>query len=89
MSVSSEFQILFNIILGIAAFFGGFWLHAFWEELKDLKAADTKLAEKVAAIETLVAGDYVKRDEFSAHINALFKKLDKIDDKLDRKADKT
>lgn len=88
MSISAEFQILFNVILVIAGFLGGFVLHAMWDKLEKLEETDVKLAEKVAAIETLVAGDYVKRDEFSAHINALFKKLDKIDDKLDRKADK-
>ena len=88
MSLSSEFQILFNIVLGIAAFFGGFMLHAMWDKQQRLEETDIKLAEKVASIETLVAGDYVKRDEFTAHINALFSKLDKISDKLDRKVDK-
>lgn len=88
MSLSSEFQILFNIVLGIAAFMGGFWLHTVWEELQKLKDADVKLAEKVSSIETLVAGNYVTREEFSKHIDALFRKLDKIDEKLDRKVDK-
>lgn len=88
MSLSSEFQILFNIVLGIAAFLGGFMLHAMWDKQQRLEETDIKLAEKVASIETLVAGDYVKRDEFTAHINALFSKLDKISDKLDRKVDK-
>lgn len=88
MSLSSEFQILFNIVLGIAAFFGGFLLHAVWGDLQKLKDADVKLAEKVSSIETLVAGNYVTREEFSKHIDALFRKLDKIDEKLDRKVDK-
>ena len=79
---------MFNIVLGIAAFLGGFMLHAIWDKQQKLEETDIKLAEKVAAIETLVAGDYVKREEFSAHITALFNKLDKIDDKLDRKVDK-
>jgi hypothetical protein len=83
-----EGQTLFNLVLGVAAFLGGFLLHVVWEELKDLKRQDTKLAEKVASIETLVAGKYVTRDEFNAHISALFKKLDIISDKIDRKADK-
>lgn len=88
MSLSSEFQILFNIVLGIAAFFGGFMLHAIWEKQQKLEETDIKLAEKVSAIETLVAGNYVTREEFSKHIDALFRKLDKIDEKLDRKVDK-
>lgn len=88
MSLSSEFQILFNVVLGVAAFLGGFMLHAIWDKQQKLEETDTKLAEKVAAIETLVAGNYVTRDEFSKHIDALFRKLDKIDEKLDRKVDK-
>lgn len=88
MSLSSEFQILFNIVLGIAAFLGGFLLHAIWEKQQKLEETDIKLAEKVSSIETLVAGNYVTREEFSKHIDALFRKLDKIDEKLDRKVDK-
>ena len=83
-----ELQVLFNIAVGAAGALGGFLLHAVWDELKMLKQQDVKLAEKVAAIEVLVAGNYVTRDEFSTHINALFKKLDLISDKIDRKADK-
>lgn len=83
-----DYQVLFNITLGGCAFLGGFMLHAVWADLKDLKVADTKLAEKVASIETLVAGNYVTRDEFQNHMGALFRKLDSISDKIDRKADK-
>jgi len=63
-------------------------LHAIWEKQQKLEETDIKLAEKVSAIETLVAGNYVTREVFSKHIDALFRKLDKIDDKLDRKVDK-
>jgi len=35
-----------------------------------------------------VAGDYVKKNEFQDNIKALFAKLDKIEDKIDRKVDK-
>ena len=39
-------------------------------------------------MEVLVAGDYLRRDDFVHTIEALFQKLDKIEDKLDKKADK-
>ncbi len=42
----------------------------------------------MSSIEVLVAGDYVKKDEYSAMMNAIFAKLDRIEDKLDKKADK-
>jgi hypothetical protein len=39
--------------------------------VKDLQKADTELATKVAEIEVLVAGAYVKRTELDAHMNAI------------------
>ena len=47
-----------------------------------------ELAEKVGNIEVLVAGQYVKREDFTQVTNQLFFKLDKILDKLDTKVDK-
>ena len=49
---------------------------------------DQILADKVQAIELLVAGEYVKRDQLERMETALFKKLDKIEDLLSKKADK-
>lgn len=81
-------QTLVNWLL--AGFGGllGFMLNAVWQSAKDLQKADRELATKVAEIEVLVAGGYVKKDEFSDLSKALFAKLDKIEDKIDRKADK-
>ena len=42
----------------------------------------------MAEIKVLVAGDYVKKDEFLKSVTALFTKLDRIEGKLDKKADK-
>jgi hypothetical protein len=80
-----------TIINWLLAGFGaliGFLLNSVWQAVKDLQTADKVLAEKVGNIEVLVAGAYVKKDEFTQSINALFAKLDKIEDKLDKKADK-
>lgn len=80
-----------TIINWLLAGFGaliGFLLNAVWQAVKDLQTADKVLAEKVGSIEVLVAGAYVKKDEFTQSINALFAKLDKIEDKLNKKADK-
>lgn len=80
-----------TIINWLLAGFGaliGFLLKGLWQAVKDLQAADKVLAEKVGSIEVLVAGAYVKKDEFALQMNALFAKLDKIEDKLDKKVDK-
>ena len=81
-----------TIINWLLAGFGGligFLLNAVWQAVKDLQTADKELTKKVSEIEVLVAGAYVKKDEFSTSVAALFAKLDRIEDKLDGKADKS
>jgi hypothetical protein len=81
-------QTLINIILSVICAFGGWFMKAMWDSLRDLKDTDKQLAEKVQSIEILVAGQYFKRDEFERFSTAIFAKLDKIESKVDGKADK-
>ncbi len=81
-------QNFLNWIFGIANLVIGFILKVIWDSYKELKKTDSTLAEKVNSIEVLVAGQYVKRDDFDRVAQAIFVKLDKISDKLDSKADK-
>ena len=81
-------QELFNIVVGVAGALGGWCLKVMWETLKDLQTADKELMDKVSKIEVLVAGAYVKRDELDRAIDQLFAKLDHIEMKIDKKADK-
>ena len=81
-------QMLFNIAITVSGFLGGWWLKVMWDAVKDLQAADKVLVEKVSSIEILVAGSYMSRHDFDRVANAIFAKLDKIEDKLDRKVDK-
>lgn len=83
-----ETQSLINIIIAIVNFFGGWTLKIIWDALRALQTADRDLTNKVSSIEVLVAGNYVSRDEFQKSIIAVFTKLDRIEDKLDHKADK-
>lgn len=66
----------------------GFLLNAVWQAVKDLQKADKDLTAKVAEIEVLVAGAYVKKDDLEKLSVAIFSKLDRIEDKLDGKVDK-
>lgn len=70
-----------NIILGAA-------LTMMWDSYKELKKSDKELADKVNNIEVIVAGQYVKREDFEKVADQIFSKLDKIMEKLDKKADK-
>ena len=81
-------QTMLNWAFGLTAFFGGIWVRGIADSLKDLKSVDNDLATKVQGIELLVAGQYVKRDELEKLGQAIFAKLDKIEAKIDQKADK-
>ena len=81
-------QTAFNIVLSLVAFLGGRMLNSLRDSIKSLHESDSDLAEKVQKIEVLVAGHYVKRDDMDKLTTALFAKLDKIESKLDSKADK-
>jgi len=81
-------QNLFNIVVGIAGALGGWWMKAMWEAVKELKVADERLAAQVSDLKVLVAGDYVRREMFDRLSDAIFAKLDRIENKLDHKADK-
>jgi len=82
-------QTLFNIAVTVSGFLGGWWLKVLWDAVKDLQSADKVLVEKVNSIEILVAGNYMTKSDFDKIGAAIFAKLDKIEDKLDRKVDKT
>ncbi len=82
------FQPLFNIAVTLAGFLGGWVLNSLKTSIDNLQKVDTNLAEKVQKIEVLVAGTYVKKDDLEKLSEALFHKLDKIENKLDNKVDK-
>lgn len=81
-------QDFLNWAFGILNLILGGFIKAMWDSYKELKKTDSELAEKVNQIEVLVAGTYVKRDDFDRVANQIFAKLDKISDKFDSKADK-
>jgi hypothetical protein len=94
-----DIQTGFNIALALVAFFGGMWVKNLSDAMADLKMTDKELAKEVHEIKTLVAGQYATRNELQALAlsskddiknltEALFGKLDRIESKLDSKADK-
>jgi len=82
------FQDLFNIAVGFIMTMLGWFLRVAWDALAKLQQQDRELADKVARIEVLVAGEYVKKEDFERVIERLFDKLDHIEIKIDNKADK-
>ena len=66
----------------------GFLLNAVWQAVKDLQKADKILADRIGEIEVLVAGSYITKTDFTNVTDAIFRKLDRIEDKIDTKKDK-
>jgi len=83
-----EFQTLFNAAVGCVMLLSGWFMRVIWDSIKQLHDDDRELSEKVSRIEVLVAGEYVKRDEFDRAMDRLFDKLNQIEKKIDSKADK-
>ena len=81
-------QTIINTAIALVGFLGGWILKVIWEGVKDLQVVDKLLTEKVNTIEILIAGNYMSKQDFDKIAAAIFAKLDKIDDKLDRKVDK-
>lgn len=74
-------QEFINAALGLVASGIGWWLKTVWDSHRQLET-------KVANIEVLVAGEYIKRTEVASILNRMDHKLDAISIKLDGKADK-
>ena len=74
-------QTLFNIAVGLGGFLGGFLLKIIWDAIKELR-------ETVGELEVRLPEAYVKKDDFQHFSDAIFRKLDKIEDKIDNKVDK-
>jgi len=83
-----EPQSIFDIAISVIGALGGWILKTIWDAIKELQKDDKELSEKLSHVEVLVAGGYVKVDKFDMVVNKIFDKLEKIDNKLDRKVDK-
>jgi hypothetical protein len=83
-----ETQSVINAAFGIVGALMGGIMKAVWDSLKELQIADKAIIHDVSQLQILVAGAYLRREDFDKTVIALFAKLDKIDAKLDAKADK-
>jgi hypothetical protein len=72
-----DYQILFNIAVAIAGFFGGWTLNRIYIAIDRLDSDVRNMPH-----------DYVSRDDYKADIREMRDLLGKIFDKLDNKADK-
>ncbi len=75
------------VIAGLLAALS-FILKVIWDGLRELQKADVDLTGQIATVRLMMADSYIKKEDFDRMANALFAKLDKIEAKIDLKADK-
>lgn len=77
-----------DILLSITAFVLGWMLKVVWGAVQDLQAEDKEIIDRLGRVELFVAQNYVTKDDMGKQISLLMAKLDRIENKLDTKADK-
>jgi hypothetical protein len=74
-------QSIINSLLGGSLAALGWFARQIWDAIKELRSDLARLREELPS-------RYVPKDEFQQFSAALFKKLDRIEDKIDTKKDK-
>lgn len=76
-----DWQNAFNIAITLAGALGGWWIRVMWDAQREVR-------KDLTALQNSLPDAYVRRDDFKDNMHALFAKLDRIEDKLDKKVDK-
>lgn len=81
-------QSLINYIFAALGAAASFILKVIWDGLRELQKSDIAINAEVARVKLLMADSYIKKIDFDRLAQAIFTKLDRIEDKVDNKADK-
>ena len=79
MTAPLDYQVGFNILMGIGAFLASWWMRAIWSAIGELRDTDKQLVTKVSNIEILVAGQYARKEELDRLTATITVKLDRIE----------
>lgn len=82
-------NIVLNVLLCVGAILLTHLLTSLRETVNQLRSADQTLSGQISAIQVLVAGQYITRQEFRTEVDklgeALFRKLDRMEDRHSKK----
>jgi hypothetical protein len=81
-------QTLINVLFATSGALGGWWLKAMWAAILKLQIDQAAISLKFAESAVSVSNEYIKKEEFERFLDIIYKKLDRIEDKLDGKVDK-
>lgn len=76
-----DFNVILNIILGVALSIGGWFVRQMWDAVQKLK-------DDLKRIEVDMPTHYVRKDDMEARFDRLESALERIFEKLDSKVDK-
>jgi hypothetical protein len=83
------FQTLFNGAIALISFGLGFIVNRLFSSLDALREQDAVLTKEITGIRIALPTNYVTKPDMEGFVNAIFKKLDVISNKLDKKVDKS
>lgn len=78
----------FNVLLALAMVGFGWALRIFYNGIRDLRQEDQRLAERIMNMQTQMASHYVHKEDWRAFAESLRDQLNRIEKKIDSKADK-
>ena len=81
-------QIIFNILISIIGVGCAFVLNRIFKRLDDLQNTDIETNRKLTDLSVKLPTEYTHKDDFQHFVDAIFKKLDRIEYKIDQKVDK-
>ena len=81
-------QTLINLSFGLIAAMAGAMGNVMWNSISDLRRADSEFITQISSVRLMISDSYVKRADLERMTSDIFTKLDKIESKIDRKADK-
>jgi len=80
-------QSLVNAAIAAGGAAVSFILKRVFDEIDRMNKREQVIAEKLNNIEVLIAGNYIRREQFDSAMRMLETKLDRLDEKLSRKVD--
>jgi hypothetical protein len=79
-----DYQVLFNSAFTVLMMVLGWILKNIFDAITDLRKNDTELTKEVNKLAVTLPENYIHRETFKDFADAMFKKLDRIEDKFDR-----
>lgn len=79
-----DYQVLFNSAFTVLMMVLGWILKNVFDAITELRKNDQELTKEVNKLAVTLPENYIHRDTFKDFSEAIFKKLDRIEDKFDR-----